>query len=80
MTTTLTMILAGNAREFSIWCHQNKISMNDPNVRYVTNAESLYGLVNFRLIRFRTWYARRDLRFINEQIQIRKLVGKVEEI
>lgn len=77
--SSVILVLCGNHREFKIFCHKHKVHPNDPKVVYVADRTAFYGLRHFTLVRFRTWYARKDLKEINEELQIRKLVGKVVE-
>ena len=37
-------VVAGNYREFMIWCQDNHLSRNDPKVRYVQDFSRLRGL------------------------------------
>uniref|UniRef100_A0AAU3IC52 Uncharacterized protein n=1 Tax=Streptomyces sp. NBC_01393 TaxID=2903851 RepID=A0AAU3IC52_9ACTN len=54
------VVLAGNYREFTYWCHENGRNPRDRNLIYASEISRIRGLGPIRYITYGTWYMRRD--------------------
>jgi hypothetical protein len=70
-----TAVLAGTYRQFLDWCREHKVSPDSDLVFDVTSPSSLRGRSNVELVRIGTWYERRDLWEIEEQIAFLAALG-----
>ncbi len=73
-----TIVLAGNRREFSVWCMRNHVNPNKPgsNVIYVENASVLLGVSGpIKVEKVGTYYQRRDL---NELLAVLQVIHYIE--
>jgi hypothetical protein len=64
------VVLAGNYREFLFWCRENERNPRDRSLIYPSDWWRLRGLGPIRVIRYGTWYMRRDIARIEETIYI----------
>ena len=69
----MTYVIAGNYRQFLMWCHDNKTSPNSKDVRGITRAEQLRGIAitgDDKVERVGTYYQRGDIDEIELSIKL----------
>lgn len=66
--TDTTLILAGSFEQADDYAHQHGLSPR--SWRYVVSARSLMGLRNVTVVRYGTWYERRDISDIENMLAV----------
>ena len=65
-------VIAGNSREFSNWCLENRVSASSPLVRFIGDGEGpkiLSGIKNPEIVCFGTYNRRRDFRELENLVR-----------
>jgi len=69
-------VIAGNYREFIYWCKDNRLSRNDPMVRYVSDFSKLMGAIieeskGDKVVLYGTYESRMDWPLMAEELTLR---------
>jgi hypothetical protein len=56
----ITVVLAGNYREFLRWCQENEVNPRDRSVVYASDVSRVRGLGLIRVETYGAWHRRQD--------------------
>lgn len=75
----MTIVYAGNHSQFLNWCVENKRSPRDRDLHYVSDPDRIRGLQNVRVVRYGTWFERKDLNYFQNLVNAMQASGAFVE-
>ena len=65
----IKLILAGNYRQFLDWCKEEGVDPRTRSIRYIHDVHSILGMRDYEVIRYGTYYERKDFNDIEDEIK-----------